>query len=116
MKKVFAKVGMHMIHTMHLLKFSELQKLPGWTAANHNEDKDDDDGDDDCKVQPQSLMEALGLEKYISAKAKEQKWIPVQSAEELEQTLVTVKQHEGMGYLPGLYNYSRRGINPKESR
>jgi hypothetical protein len=51
MKKVFAKVGMYLIHTMHQLKFSELQKHPGWTAANHNEDKDDDD-DADCKVQP----------------------------------------------------------------
>eukprot|EP00187_Rhodella_violacea_P001592 CAMPEP_0174905508 /NCGR_PEP_ID=MMETSP0167-20121228/53223_1 /TAXON_ID=38298 /ORGANISM="Rhodella maculata, Strain CCMP736" /LENGTH=393 /DNA_ID=CAMNT_0016148463 /DNA_START=33 /DNA_END=1211 /DNA_ORIENTATION=- len=91
MRKVFDKVGMNFLHTIHQVKVADLAKLSGWAP------EDNSDGT------PKSFVEALGLEKDIGEAAKKIRWVPMKTLDELEEVLSRIKENGGIGYIPALY-------------
>jgi hypothetical protein len=91
MIRVLQRVSLTAKHFLHILQFSELRKLSGWSAA-------------DTATEAKPLLQALELEHFVSDIAKRAVLVPIESMADLGRVLRQLQeQHRGMGYMPGLY-------------
>lgn len=89
MHKVFTRVEMAFIKTVEWLDFDAIKSLPGWAAT-------------DVDRNAEHILRALGVEHLISEEVKMDTWTAVESQDELISLLLEIKNHGGIGELPGL--------------
>ena len=110
MRRVFEKVGVDMFHTHTVLcgAFDELALLPGWSP--------DPIKQSDCGgVEAEHILKALDVEHLVSEKARSETWTTVQSVEEFQSILATLRDHGRSGHLPGLGKLHWMSDNLKSS-